>query len=240
MVCETINVGQPSQKYNYHLVCVSWRRMAYIKKKKKTVIQSSYSAAQNYMDKRDGEQGSLPGMAKCPLLCAWWFCKSDTVSHSATVLWAHFVCTGYGYLGKTSTHLVWLQRDQWYRKRWADSDSLKFWTSAVTLTINTEVRSFGKTKIWNRMTASVFVFGFWQDTLAYDGVRTTKTLWPMMVYVPPHWDWLSDCKRFLVQTVYSWNNHILIRYKSSLWPWFWRKQTHLFEWHCTDVNPFWE
>ena len=143
------------------------------KKIKKSVIQSSYSAAQNYMDKRGGEQGSLPGMAKCPLLCAWWFCKSDTVSHSATVLWAHFVCTGYGYLGKTSTHLVWLQRDQWYRKRWADSDSLKFWTSAVTLTINTEVRSFGKTKIWSRMTASVFVFGFWQDTLAYDGVRTT-------------------------------------------------------------------
>ena len=31
MVSETINVGQPSQKYNYHLVCVSWRRMAYKK-----------------------------------------------------------------------------------------------------------------------------------------------------------------------------------------------------------------
>ena len=44
-----------------------------------------------------------------------------------------------------STHLVWLPRDQWYRKYRIDKHPMKIWTSTVILTLNTTIQYLHRT-----------------------------------------------------------------------------------------------
>ena len=48
----------------------------------------------------------------------------------------------------TSTHLVWFQSDQWYRKYRTDKHSVNLWTFDVVLPMNTAIQSFHKTLIY--------------------------------------------------------------------------------------------
>ena len=46
---------------------------------------------------------------------------------------------------QNTPHLVWLHTDQWYRRYRTDKHSIKIWTSALTLTLNTAIQHFHET-----------------------------------------------------------------------------------------------
>ena len=80
------------------------------------------------------KQASLPWAArKLTLWKSQCLCQHMSTS---TLLTLGMVVSN---INSTSTCLVWLQRDQWQKKHKTDIPSVKFWTSAVTLTLNTKI-----------------------------------------------------------------------------------------------------
>ena len=54
----------------------------------------------------------------------------------------HFACTRSVFRNSVSTHIVWLQKCQRYRKYRTDKHSVRFWSITATLTMTTAIQSF--------------------------------------------------------------------------------------------------
>ena len=52
-------------------------------------------------------------------------------------VYAHFVVLDLAIINRKSAHLVWLPRDQWYRRYKIHKDSIFFWSFTVTFTLKT-------------------------------------------------------------------------------------------------------
>ena len=54
-------------------------------------------------------------------------------------VYAHFVVLGLIIMNNKSAQLLWLQRDQWYRRYNIHKDSIKFWTFTVIFTFKSTI-----------------------------------------------------------------------------------------------------
>ena len=83
------------------------------------------------------------------LCCVPRYCKSQCYSQYMPTCFLNLNNFGLAIRNSTPTHLVWLQRDHWYRKYRTDKHSVSL-TFAVTLILNTVIHSFYKT-LWLMM-----------------------------------------------------------------------------------------
>ena len=100
-------------------------------------------------------------------------------------VYAHFVVLGLTISNSTSARLVWLPRDQWYRRYRIHKDSIKFWTITVTLTFKTAIQFFHKT-LQLMMMYHQIKFGCQKISSLVDTEETVRFCYN---YKPSLWPW---------------------------------------------------
>ena len=95
-------------------------------------------------------------------------------------VYAHFVVLGLVISNSTSAHLVWLPRDNWYKRYEIHKDSINFWTSTEILTLKTTISlqhpaydEVPSNKIWLQKDQQFSRYGRNSHTWSYE-----PSLWP--------------------------------------------------------------
>ena len=152
-------------------------------------------------------------------------------------MYAHFVVPGLVIMNSKTAHLVWLPRDQWYRRYRLRKASKKFWTCIVILTLETAISFLhvtpqliimyrpiqcGCKKISSSADMVESHIWLWALTVTLSlNQSPCLTLWPTMMHQRSKFGY----RRFsiwggIVQMNIHWNSEPL------LWPWPWPQQSN--------------